>query len=79
MITRWLKLEGSWRSITASERIPWEDVSRRRLRNHQVCRWWQNELTLTAAPCFRLHAGDSRRSRTLFTLFSIVDRMHRPQ
>lgn len=78
MITRWLKLRGGWRSMTANERIPWEGGYRRRLGSHEACRWWQNELALTAMSCFRL-TSDGGDSKTLFTLFSIFDRMHRPQ
>jgi hypothetical protein len=86
MITRWLKLRGGWRSITANERIPWDGGHRHKLGGHEICRWWQNELALTAMPCFRLTTGAAERaakggsnSKTFFTLFSLVDRMHRPQ
>ena len=82
MITRWLKHEGGWRSLTANERPPWEDsTSRRWLDERQAHRWWQNELALIAAPCFEIHGrrGEATRGKTLFTLYSVVDRMHRPQ
>ena len=85
MITRWLVQNGSWKSLTANERCPWEEsgggrrAGSRRLGSDQACRWWHNELALTAAPCFRMRTGRHRRSKTFFTLFSIFDRMHRPQ
>jgi hypothetical protein len=92
MITRWLKLEGGWRSITANERIPWDGGCRHKLGGHEIRRWWQNELALTAMPCFRLTAGIAAaagaahgaahgggNAKTFFTLFSVIDRMHRPQ
>jgi hypothetical protein len=67
--------------MTANERIPWESGCRRRLGSHEIYRWWQNELTLLASPCFRLTTGAAVEggSKTFFTFFSIIDRMHRPQ
>jgi hypothetical protein len=83
MITRWLNLGGDWRSLTANDRpLREEGVSRRLLGSRQITRWWQNELALTATPCFRLTtgaAGGGGNAKTFFTLFSVVDRMHRPQ
>jgi hypothetical protein len=82
MITRWLDSDGGWRSLTANQRpLREEGATRRLLGSHEICRWWQSELALTAAPCFRLTTGAAGegRPKTLFTLFSIVDRMHRPQ
>jgi hypothetical protein len=82
MITHWLNFGGGWRSLTADERpLREEGATRRLLGSRQICRWWQNELALTAMPCFRLTAGAASGSnfKTFFTLFSIVDRMHRPQ
>jgi hypothetical protein len=55
------------------------------LGSRQIHRWWQNELALTAMPCFRLTsdaagaADGGGKANTFFTLFSIFDRMHRPQ
>jgi len=81
MITRWLNPDGDWRSLTANERLPWASGNRRLLGSHQVCIWWHNELALTAAPCFEIMnaANGKLKPKTFFTLFSIADRMHRPQ
>lgn len=87
MITRWLANDGGWRSLTANERQPWGDGTNLRcLGSHQVNQWWHNELGLIAAPCFELTdmsggAGGTAvgKTKTLFTVFSIIDRMHRPQ
>lgn len=81
MITRWLAYDGGWKSLTAKERLPWEDTSRRSLGSHQVCRWWHNELALTATPSFEFVDAAKQRTKpkTLFTVFAIMDRMHRPQ
>jgi hypothetical protein len=74
-----MQLGGTWRSMTANERVPWEGASRRRLGSDQIGRWWQNELALTAAPCFQWRTGDGHKNRIFFTIFSITDRMHRLQ
>jgi hypothetical protein len=82
MITRWLNFGGGWRSLTANERpLREEGPTRRRLGSHEFYRWWQNELTLLAVPCLRLTTGVAGGGgpKTLFTFFSVMDRMHRPQ
>jgi hypothetical protein len=90
MITHWLDMGGGWRPLIANERpLREEGATRRLLGSRQVHRWWQNELALTAMPCFRLTsdtagaangaADGGGKANTYFTLFSIYDRMHRPQ
>jgi hypothetical protein len=79
MITCWLMAEGGWKSLTANERIPRKGGSRRLLSSRQVSRWWRNELALIAAPCFDLTDYNGAKAKTFFTIFSINDRMHRPQ
>ena len=81
MITGWLTHDGDWKSLTANERIPRAGGNQRRLNSHQVNRWWRDELALVASPCFDVAAlaDGSLKRRTLFTIFSITDRMHRPQ
>lgn len=80
MITSWLTHEGGWKSITANERIPREGGNPRLLSSHQVSRWWRNELALIAAPCFDLKTlNGGPKTKTYFTIFSITNRMHRPQ
>jgi hypothetical protein len=83
MITHWLDMGGGWRPLTANESsLREEGATRRLLGSRQIHRWWQNELALTAMPCFRLTSADTAsggKANVLFTLFLIVDRMHRPQ
>ncbi|MDJ0781685.1 MAG: hypothetical protein QNJ22_06915 [Desulfosarcinaceae bacterium] len=81
MITRWWATDGGWKSITATaQHRGLGGGDPRRLGSDQALRWWRNEMALTAAPILTvidLAGGGARK--TLFTYFSIGDRMHRPQ